>query len=50
MGGAFSLCYLSSHCESLGVQARVEKLVVKARVREPALEARVVMHSINRSA
>jgi len=33
MREAFSLCHLSSPCESLGVQARVEKLVIEARVR-----------------
>jgi len=40
MEEVFSLCHLSSPCESLGEQARVEKLVIEAKVREVALEAR----------
>jgi len=33
MGEAFTLCHLSSPGESLGVQARIEKLVIEVRVR-----------------
>ena len=50
MEEVFSLCHLLSPCESLGVQAMIEKLVIEVRVNDLALEVRVEMHYINRSA